>query len=112
MKTNQDVIEAAFRRLGIKAEGEGLSADQNAYAEQVLESLHHELSIEAPQTWFPERIEDAAFVPLSNLLAAEIGPAYGVPVEPRSRPFARLMAVVRPDNRLAADKPTGQAAYF
>lgn len=112
MKTRRDVVELAFRRLGIKAEGEALSADQAQYAGDVLESLHAELSVHCPVTWWPDQIGDAEAVALANLLATEIGPSYDVPTEPRARAFARLLAVMRPDNRVEQDRPDGSAAYF
>jgi hypothetical protein len=112
MKTRQDVVDMAFRRLGIKAEDESLTADQSAYAGDVLEGLFAEMSLHAPMTWWPDQIEDAVAVPLAALLAAEIGPSYGVDGGPRSRAYARVMAVIMPDNRASADRPTGEAAYF
>ena len=99
MKTNLDVIEQAFRRLGIRAEDEALSADQRAYAETTLETLTAEVAEEAPVEWVSDSIPDKVFIPLANLLAAEIGPSYSVPAEPRGRALIRLMAVIRPDDR-------------
>ena len=99
MKTNLDVIEQAFRRLGIKAEDESLSADQRAYGETTLDALAIEIAEEAPVSWFPDNIPNKVFIPLANLLAAEIGPGYSVPAEPRSRAMIRLLAVIRPDDR-------------
>ena len=93
------VIEQAFRRLGIKSEDEALTADQRAYAEATLDALHAELSQAAPMTFWPSAIPQSLVIPLANLLAVEIGPSYGVAVEPRGRPLARVMAVIRPDDR-------------
>jgi hypothetical protein len=105
MRTSLEVIEQAFRRLGIKAEDEALTADQRAYAEATLEALANEIQEEAPNVWFPDRIPDRVFIPLANLVAAEIGPSYSVPSEPRSVAFIRLMAVTRPDDRRDIDRP-------
>ena len=85
MKTKLDVVEGAFRVLGIKAEDESLTADQIAYAGGVLEGLFAELSIHAPVTWWPDQIEDASANALARLLASEIAPAYQVQSEPRPR---------------------------
>lgn len=97
--TTLAVIEQAFRRLGIKAEDEALTADQRAYADATLTALHAELSKVAPMTFWPSDIPQELVIPLANLLAVEIGPSYGVAVEPRGRPLARVMAVIRPDDR-------------
>ena len=108
MKTRLDVIEQAYRRLGIKAADEALTADMEAYAGAALDALYDELSEFAQMDWWPEEIPEKVFIPLANLLASEIGPAYMVAVEPRGRPFARLMAVLRPDDR----EETPDAVYY
>lgn len=99
MRSNLDIIEHAFRRLGIKAEDEELSADQRAYAGRVLENLTEELSTITNVGWscdeVPERLSD----PLANLLAADIAPSYGVPSQPRGRALLRLLAQMREDDR-------------
>jgi hypothetical protein len=109
MATAADVIELAFRRLGIKAEGEDLTADQAAYADAVMRSVWAEINTTAPVGWWPDDVPADALVPLANLLAAEIGPSYGVPSEPRGQAMIRLLAVIRLDNR--TDKPT-DPQYF
>ena len=111
MKTNLDVIEQAFRRLGIKAEDESLTADQRAYAETTLDALAVEIAEEAPVQWFPDNIPDKVFIPLANLLAAEIGPSYSVPAEPRARAMLRLFAVIRPDDR-DPDAISAEPVYY
>ena len=109
MKTRLDVVEFAFRRLGIKAEDESLSADQLAYAGSVLDGIHSELTRRGHLPWWPDQIEDGVAVALGNMLAAEIGPSYSVVSEPRAAAFARLMASMRQDNR--ADAPE-QPVYY
>ena len=109
MKTRLDVIELAFRALGIKAEDESLSADMQSYAGSVLDALHAEMSVGTALTWWPDQIEDAVSVPLARLLAAEIAPSYGVAFEPRPRALARVLAVIRPDNRAV---PPTEPEYF
>ena len=99
MKTNRDVIEQALRRLGVVADDEAMTAGQRAYAEATLNALTLEIAEEAPVEWFPDLIPDKVFIPLANVLAAEIGPTYMVQTEPRSRALMRLMAVIRPDDR-------------
>lgn len=109
MKTRADVIEQAFRRLGLKAADEALTADMAAYGGDMLDALHAELVEHAPMPWWPTQIPDQVFIPLANLLATEIGPAYMVAVEPRARSMIRLMAVLRPDDRKDA---TAEARYY
>lgn len=111
--TRLDVIEQAFRRLGIKAEDEALSADQLAYAGNTLDALYAEIRRHAPMNWWPDDIPSESFIPLANLLASEIGPAYEVPTEPRSRAYMRLMAVMRPNDVQEVDGVSNAAAdYF
>jgi len=107
MKTSLDVIEQAFRRLGIKAEDEALTADQMAYANQTLQALMVELRDHMPLDGWPDAIPERAFIPFSNMLAAELGPSYSVPSEPRAMAYVRLMAVMRPD-----DREKSQAVYY
>ena len=111
MKTNLQVIEQAFRRLGIKAEDESLTADQRAYAEATIDALAVEIAQEARVTWFPDNIPDHVFIPLANVLAAEIGPSYSVPSEPRARAMMRLFAVIRPDDR-SPEAITAAPVYY
>lgn len=99
MKTSRDVIDQAFRRLGVKAEDEALTADQYQYAEQTLEVLMAELREMMPLDGWPDAIPERAFIPFANLLAAELAPAYSVPGESRTVPMLRLMAIMRPDDR-------------
>ena len=99
MPSKLDIIEMAFRRLGIKAEDESLTADQRAYAEQVIDALHAEISSTAALPFWPDEIPNVAAIPFANLLAAEIGPSYMVATEPRSTAFVRLIAAIRSDDR-------------
>ena len=56
MATRADIIDHAFRRLGIKAEDEALTADQERYAGDVLDALYDEVSAEAPVSWWPNDV--------------------------------------------------------
>lgn len=92
MKTRADVIARAFRRLEIAAVDEALTADQSADGTATLDALMQEAGL--------EEVTDEGFLALTDLLAAEIAPAYGVqaPVT-RTRAWLRLMATVRGDDR-------------
>jgi hypothetical protein len=110
-RTRLDVIEAAFRHLGIKAEDQGLSADEQAWANAALEGIYAELEGETAVPFLLDTVDDAAFPALSRLLATEIGQSYGVPTETRGRAFMRLLAVIRPDNRPEPDPPLAPVYY-
>lgn len=106
MATRLDVIERAFRRLGIKAEDEGLTADQLANGGDVLDALYAEASERALQihgaalTFNLSNVPDKAFLPLANLLCAELAADYMVqaPVS-RSGAMLQLLSVMYPDDR-------------
>ena len=108
MATRLDVIELAYRRLGIKAEDEDLTADQAAYGGTMLDALYAQIEAEAAFDFGLNDVPDRALVPLANVLASDIGPAFGLIVEPRARPMMRLLATIRPDDRGRRD----EAVYF
>lgn len=103
MKTRLEVIQYAARRLGVLAEDESLSSASEAMIGEALDSLFEEISLEAAPTWDLTTVDDAAFVQLGNLLAAEVAPMFGVSGGSRSGHWLRLMAQIRPDNRTAVD---------
>jgi hypothetical protein len=111
MATNLQVIEHAFRRIGVKAEDEQLTADQRAHAESILAGLRAEVEQACGLTWANDAINAAVFIPVGDLLAAELAPAYGVAGEPRSRPYMRLMAIMRADTRPAEQINAGGVYY-
>lgn len=100
-KTRLDVIQMALRRLGVIAADQAATADQEAFAGDTLDALFEE--IKGTQgvtiTWALSATPDAAFLPLSYLLAAEIAPHYMVQAEPRSRAMGRLRAALISDDR-------------
>lgn len=85
--TASDIVARAFRRLGIKAEDETLSADQAAHGLDVLNSMMAEWRLHginydhaslANNDPFP--LSDS-FIPATvTLLAGELAPDYGAPV--------------------------------
>ena len=100
-KTTLDVVKMACRRIKILSVDEVPSADQYEFASEVLASLFAEVKEVhgMPFTWTTDTTPDAAFLPLSYLLAVEIAPHYGMPTEPRSRAMGRLRAYAFPDDR-------------
>jgi len=104
MATRLQVVEAAFRLLGMKAEDQALSADELAYGGDTLDQLLEEAG-ESVELGFDSSDVPAPVVPaVARLLAAEIAPSYGrhAPV-PRPMAFVRLMALVRPSTAPASD---------
>lgn len=100
MATRADVIERAFRILGIAADDEALTADQINNGGDVLDSLFAELNNEFTISWALSATPTVSFQPLAMLLAVELAFEYNRP-KPTTRGLAwrRFMATVRSDNR-------------
>jgi len=97
-KTQTEVINRALRVIGVLAEDIEPSTATREIAEEVLEGVLAEARSNAPITWNND-IPDAAFLALSNLVAADLAPMYPPAVGPnRARAWARLMAIVRPND--------------
>ena len=100
--TREETALRALRMLGVVAADEQATADQEQSALTVLDGIWHEVLTEARATWdIATGVPQDAFVPLAQLLAAELAPEYAV-APPMSRPRAklRLLAVIRPDDRV------------
>lgn len=96
-RTRDEVALRALRLLGVVASDEPATADQAQGALMVLDSIWAEVLGEAQATWdITTGVPQEAFVPLANLLAAEMAGEYAVP-SPMSRPRAklRLLATIR-----------------
>lgn len=110
MKTRADVINRAFRMIGVKAEDEALTADQFANGGEVLDALFAEIDTRATQIhgtaldFTLATVPDDAFLPLSGALAASVAAEYQVQA-PASREASilRLLSVLYPDNRETAE---------
>lgn len=101
-KSRLDCIEMAHRRLGVLATDDTATADQERFAGAVLDALFEE--VKAMQglgfTWTTSTVPDAAFLPLSYLLAVEIAPHYEIPPrDNRAALIARLRTYGFPDDR-------------
>lgn len=96
-KTKTDVVAMAHRSMGILSADETPTADQEAYAGDVLDALLAEIA--AIHGVYLSYDLDETFLPMSYLLAAEIAPHYGVQAMPRSMAMSRLLAYAVPDNR-------------
>ena len=110
MFTRADVINQAFRRLGIGAEDEAVTGDAFAFASRALDGIAAEIENETGEAVEVDTVAAQSFLPMANLLAVEIAPAYEVaPRDSRGRAWARLLATLRSDDR--EDVPT-EAQYF
>lgn len=102
-KTRDQIIIRALRKLGVAAEDDDPAEATLANSSEALDSVLAEVRASAFRaswtTSFPDEVANA----LSDLLAAELAPEYPLvdPPYPRSRAFARLMELVRPDDRFA-----------
>lgn len=100
MATKHDLIELAYRRCGVVAEDEPMTADQNATAETILESAFAALQAEAAVAWDLDSIPTIAMLPLAMVLAYDLAIHNSVaPREARGRAVIRYLGVVRPDDR-------------
>lgn len=114
MATRLEIIQLAFRRIGVLAEDEELTSDAALYGGTVLDSLYAEIIEERYPLWALEDVPAASVIPLVNLLAVEIAPAYDRPApDARGRAWRRLMATVRRNNiDEAVDKGNPGAEVF
>lgn len=101
-KTRDEIIEAAFRRIGVKATDVALTADEEAYGADILEGLFEELQTSQDLTiaWTLDTTPDGIFPAMANYLAVEIAPSYSVaPIESRARAIQRIRAYLLTDDR-------------
>lgn len=98
-KTRLDVIARAHRVLGVLAVDEAPTADMVDYAGDTLDTLLEELTYSQNVFIDADDVDDAAFVPLADLLASEISLHYGVNGPLRSRAITRLRAYMIQDDR-------------
>lgn len=101
MKTKNDIIRRALRVLGVVAHDEVPTADMVANAGDVIEGLISEMSGKSPLVPFSlDRVPDAAFLPLADLLAAHIAGDYEVaPPVSRASAWLRVRSVFVTDDR-------------
>lgn len=100
MATKRDLIELAYRRCGVVAEDEPMTADQERIGSTILESAFEGLSAEAAVSWDLTDIPTIAVLPLAMVLAHDLALHNSVaPRESRGRAVIRYLGVVRPDDR-------------
>jgi hypothetical protein len=100
MATKRDLMEMAYRRCGVVAEDEPMTADQAATAEAIADSAFAGLQAEAPVVWTLDAIPTIALLPLVMVLAYDLAIHNSeAPKETRGRAVIRYLSVVRPDDR-------------
>lgn len=98
-KTRLDVITRALRSVGVVAHDETPDSGIAAEAGSVLDALFAEIETAKAVAWDLTTVPDEAFIPLANLLAAEIAPTFQVgTVFSRPVSWMRLMSVIRPND--------------
>jgi hypothetical protein len=102
MATKLDVIRRAFRFLGVVADDEAMTADQEAAGSDLLDSLYAEVSNEAPPSFTIEDVPAESATFLAMVLAADLAPQYSAaPPYSRGQAMIRLLGTIRPDDRPA-----------
>lgn len=108
MTTKRGLIELAYRRCGVVAEDEAMTADQYRNGGIILDSVFEALQDEAAVYWTLDDIPAGVTMPLAMVLAHDLAIHNSVPPrETRGRAVVRYLGVVRPDDRAPED-----SAYF
>lgn len=95
MLTENQVIERALRSIGVVAADEAATADQFSNGNAVLTAILGEIG------YALSAIPDHALVALSEWLAGEVSPDYGLPRSARGK--VRLMGILMPDDRTGTE---------
>lgn len=100
-KTKLEMTARAHRVLGLLSADENPSADMIAFAGEALEGVIEELAyVQGVGISFDvDTVPDELFIPLGDLLAAEIAAHYGVVGPVRSRAISRIRASLVADDR-------------
>lgn len=100
-KTKLEVVARAHRVLGLLAVDENPTADMIDFAGDALQGVIDELEYvqNVPVPFDADSTPDELFLPMGDLLAAEIASHYGINGPVRSRAIARIRAHVAPDDR-------------
>lgn len=105
-RTKEEVARRALRLIGVVASDEPPTDDQMAGALMTLDGIFAELRSLAVPTWdIATGVPAEAFVPMAQWLGAELAGEYVAPSPmTRARAKLRVLAVVRPDDRVDDDK--------
>lgn len=99
MATKADILRMAHRHLRVLSADEALTAEQEQYASDILDSLWAEVQEVEGVTGSIDAPADALVLPLSHLLAVEVAPHYNRQAPwSRSRAIGRLRALTIPND--------------
>lgn len=100
-KTSLDIATRALRVISVCAVDETPTAADKTLAVNALQGIMDELvdSHGATIAWTIETVPDALFLPLSDLVAADVASVYQMPGPSRSRALIRVRASLLPDDR-------------
>lgn len=100
-KTKLEVVARAHRVLGLLAADENPTADMVDFAGNTLDGVLGELEgVQGVSVPFDsDSTPDELFLPVADLLAAEIAGHYGVSGPARSRAISRVRASLAADDR-------------
>ena len=101
-KTKSELVAEAHRQLAVLSVDEEPSTDMTTYGESKADSLFAELLAEPHAmgfTWDLGTIPDAVFVPLAQLLAAELTNYQVAPPVSRVRAMGKVRAYAFTDDR-------------
>lgn len=103
MRTREDIITTALRRIGVTAHDDDPTADQALIAGEALDSIYDEVNAEAAISWtLAAGVPEISANSLINLLGVEVAQTFSLPQsQSRGRAFGRLLATIRPDDRPA-----------
>jgi len=107
MPTRNDVIAMAFNRMGMGLfAGQAPEAHEGQLADALLVSAFEECQEEALAPWSLDDVPQEAVMPLATLLAVDLAPSFNMaPIERRGTAKLRVMALIRPDDRLYDETP-------
>jgi hypothetical protein len=125
-KNSLEIVAMAHRRLGLLSVDETPSADQDAFATEVLIGILGELETVHQISISEDSVPDGLFLPVAYLLACDLAAHYDEPArDSRAQMIARIRAAELPDDRpVRADLDDdgtvtdaeayvdGQAAYY
>lgn len=99
-KTRLDCITQSLRQAGISDIGDAASAEDAAIAGELLDGAYAEMSNAMTISWALSAIPDNVFIPLCDLLEADIRAAYERPQRMgRGRALVRVRKEILTDDR-------------
>lgn len=126
-KTKADIVAKALRIIRVISDDDDPTPDMQAYVGDTLEAVFEELRITHRLffTWGLDETPTGVFVPMAQLVAADVAAHYNKQPPSRARAIGRICAFVRSDDRRdprdtdndgtvtqAEEEAAGRAEYF